>query len=722
MTAHDLKLSRRTMLQGAGALVIGVMLPIGKVFAQAANPPAPANPNAFIRITPDNKVTVLIKHVEMGQGPRTGLATIVAEELDADWSQIVAENAPAAPEYINTLVGMQFTGGSTAIAESYTQMRKAGAAARAMLVQAAAKRWKVKPEEITVEKGVIRHAKSRKQGNFGQFAADAAKLPVPADPPLKDPSKFTLIGRDKSVGRTDSPSKVNGTAKFGIDEVMPGMLYVVVARPPRFGSKVVSFDPAPALKVAGVTAVRPLSSGVAVYARNTWSAMKGRKALIVKWDESGAEPRGSEQIAADYLTASKKPGPVAKSAGDVDAAVKAAGKGVVEMEYVFPYLAHGPMEPLNGFIHWDGTKVDARYGCQTQTPDQAAIAKVLGLKPEQVSLTTTYAGGSFGRRATPNSDFAIELAEAAKAIGPNKPVKVVWSREDDITGGFYRPLTVHRMKGVIKDGKITTWSDSLIGQSFFANSPFEAFMVKDGIDTSMIEGAGEIFYDIPNFRCDVTIAKSPVPTLWWRSVGHTHTGYAIETFIDLLLEKAGKDPVAGRIELMGKTPSSKRAIAVLKAVADLANWNGPAAANGRARGVAVVESFGTCVAEIAEVSIGENGEPKVHKVWAAVDCGTAVNPDVIRAQVEGGIGYALGHILYAEVPLVAGKPTVSNFNDYRSLRINEMPEVEVTILPLSTPPTGIGEPGVPPCGPAIANAIARLGQARPTRLPMVKPA
>ncbi|MGE3746807.1 MAG: molybdopterin cofactor-binding domain-containing protein [Sphingomonadaceae bacterium] len=722
MTAHDIKLSRRAMLQGAGALVIGVMLPIGKAFAQAANPPAPANPNAFIRVAPDNSVTVLIKHVEMGQGPRTGLATVIAEELDADWSQIRAENAPTAPEYINTMVGMQFTGGSTAMAESYTQMRKAGAAARAMLVQAAAQRWKVKPEEITVEKGVIRHAKSRKQGNFGQFAADAAKLQVPADPPLKDPSKFTLIGHDKSVGRPDSPAKVNGTAKFGIDETAPGMLYVVVARPPRFGVKLASFDPAAALKVSGVTAVRQLSSGVAVYARSTWAAMKGRNALVVKWDESGAESRGTDEIIAEYLEKSKKPGLTAKSEGDVDAAIKAAGKDVVEVEYVFPYLAHAPMEPLNGFILWDGKTVDARYGCQTQTPDQAAIAKVLGVKPEQVSLTTTFAGGSFGRRANAYSDFAVELAEAAKAIGPNKPVKLVWTREDDITGGFYRPLIVHRMKGAIKDGKITAWSDSMIGQSFMVGSPFESFVVKSGIDQSMVEGASEIFYDIANFRCDATIVKSPVTTLWWRSVGHTHTGYSTETFIDLLLEKAGKDPVAGRLEMMGKTPSAKRAAAVLKAVAELANWDGPAPAKGRARGVAVVESFGSCVAEIAEVSIGENGEPKVHKMWAAVDCGTAVNPDVIRAQVEGGIGYAMGHILYAEVPLMAGKPTVSNFHDYRSLRIEEMPEVEVTILPLSTPPSGIGEPGVPPCGPAIANALARLGKPRPAHLPMVKPA
>ena len=427
-------------------------------------------------------------------------------------------------------------------------------------------------------------------------------------------------------------------------------------------------------------------------------------------------------MADEFLARAKTPSAVASKHGDIDASLRSAGGDVVEADYVFPYLAHAPMEPLNGVLSWDGAKVEARYGCQAQTFDQGAIAKVFGIKPEQVTITTTFAGGSFGRRVTGDFQFAVELAEAAKAMGPNQPVKLVWTREDDITGGYYRPFTVHRMRGVVKDGTVAGWSDTIVAQSFMIGTVLEPFAVKDGVDASMVEGATNIFYEVPNFRCDVAVAKSPVTTLWWRSVGHTHTGYAVETFIDLLLEKAGKDPVEGRLALMGKTPASSRAAAALKAVAELAKWQGPGPVNGRARGVAVVESFNSCVAEIAEVSIGENGEPKVHKVWAAVDCGVAVNPDVIRSQVEGGIGFALGHILYGEVPLEAGRPTVSNFNDYRSLRIQEMPEVEVTILKLDNPPTGIGEPGVPPLGPAVANALARLGQARPTRLPMVKPA
>lgn len=720
MKTQEMKLSRRGILQGTGALVLSAILPMGKLFAEGMSATGPVDANAFVKITPDNVVTVLIKHVEMGQGPFTGLATAVAEELDADWSQIRAESAPVSPVYKNNLVGVQITGGSTSMAESFTQMRRVGATARAMLVQAAAQIWKVKPEEIVVDKGVLSHVKSGKNGSFGDFAAAAAKLPVPADVPLKDARNFRLIGRDKSVGRPDSRAKSTGAAKFGIDQAALGMLHVVVARPQRFGAKVASFDAAPAFKVKGVKAVHQLSSGVAVYATSTWAALKGREALSVQWDDSGAEQRGSDEIVSEYLEIAKSPGITAKAEGDVDAALKSAGKNIIEMDYVFPYLAHAPMEPLNGLMIWDGKKAEARYGCQAPMLDQGAIARVFGIQPEQVAITNCFAGGSFGRRATGDSHFVVEMAEAARAIGPNQPVKLTWTREDDIKGGYYRPLIVHRMKGVVEDGEIKAWSDSIVGQSFMKGTFLEPATMKNGVDRAMVEGANPIPYSIPNFRCDATIVTSPVSTLWWRSVGYIHNGYTTETFIDLLLEKSGKDPVAGRLELMGKDAASNRAIPVLKAVAKMAGWDGPGPVHGRARGVAVVESFGTCIAQIAEVSLDENKEPKVHKIWAAVDCGTAVNPDVVRAQVEGGIGYALGHILYGEVPLQAGEAAVSNFDYYRSLRIAEMPEVEVTILDIDNPPSGIGEPGVPPCGPAVANALGRLLPSRPTHLPMVK--
>lgn len=719
MGSHDLRLSRRDALKGAGALVIGLCLPVGGAKAQqAAKGPPPIHPNAFIRIGADDSVTIISKHIEFGQGPYTGLATIAAEELDADWSKVRAESAPAdAKLYANLQLGAQLTGGSSAIANSYDQMRRAGAMARAMLVQAAATAWNVPATEIGVSKGVIRHARSGRSSGFGAFAGAAARLPMPAQVKLKDPSAFTLIGTDRPGRKLDSADKATGRAKFTIDQNAPGMLTVVVARSPRFGGILKRFDAGEALKVKGVVAVRQVSSGVAVYARGMWPAIKGRKALKLEWDDNGAETRGSDEMIAAYLEQTRKPGTVHRKAGDAAAAI-AAGGTVIEADYVFPYLAHAPMEPLDGVMVWDGTTARARFGSQGQTLDQGAIAKVFGIAMDKVEIETLYAGGSFGRRATPTSHLAAELAEVAKAMPVGTPVKLVWTREDDIHGGYYRPLFVHRFRGAVKDGGISGWSNTMMGQSFMIGSPFESFAVKDGIDPTMSEGASEPLYEIADFQCDVHVApRSPVTTLWWRSVGHTHTGYAVECFVDELLVAAGQDPVAGRLAMMGKSP---RAAGALKAVARLAQWKGSEAANGRARGVAVVESFDSFVAQIAEVSIGDNGEPRVHKVWAAVDCGVAVNPDVIRAQLEGGIGYALGHALYAEVPLVAGAPAVSNFNDYRSLRINEMPEVEVVIVKSAEPPTGIGEPGVPPLAPAVANAMAALGHKRPSRLPMVR--
>lgn len=717
MTAHDVKLSRRDALKGAGTLVIAICLPSPTVKAQGkAAPLPPISPNAFIRIGADDSVTVVIKHIEFGQGPNTGLSTIVAEELDADWSQIRAISAPGnAALYGNlSLGGIQLTGGSSAIANSYDQMRHAGAQARAMLVQAAATAWKAPPAEITVSKGVIAHAKSGKSGRFGEFAAAAARLPVPTNVTLKDPSAFTLIGKDKANRRLDSADKSTGRAKFAIDIAAPGMLTVVVARSPRFGSTLTGFDAAAAMNVKGVVAVKPVSSGVAVYATGMWPAIKGRKALSLRWDDSKAEMRGSDQMFTEYLKLAATPGQTRGQIGNVDAAL-AAGGDLVEADFSFPYLAHAPMEPLDGVMIWDGTTAKARFGSQGTTLDQGAIARTFGIAMDKVEIDVMLAGGSFGRRATANSHFAVELAEVAKAM-PKTPVKLVWTREDDLHGGYYRPLFVHRFRGAVKDGRITAWQSTSVGQSFMAGTPFAS---KDGVDPTMTEGAADLLYDIPAFRSDVHTVSSPVTTLWWRSVGHTHTGYAVECFVDLLLEKAGQDPVQGRLAMMGKSP---RAAGVLKAVADLAKWVGPKPAAGRARGVAVVESFNSFVAQIAEVSIGDKGEPKVHKVWCAVDIGTAVNPDVVRAQVEGGIGFALGHALYAEVPIVAGAPAVSNFHDYRSLRINEMPEVELVIVTSPEKPSGIGEPGVPPLAPAVANALARLGVARPKRLPMVRPA
>jgi len=718
MTVHDPRLSRRAMLKGGGTLVIAMVLPLGGGRAQAIVAKRQVDPNAFIRIGSDDIVTVIVKHIEFGQGPYTGLATIAADELDADWKNVRAVSAPADVRlYGNATMGMQGTGGSSAIASSYDLMRRAGAMARAMLVMAAAQAWGVDPASIALSNGVIRHAASGRESGFGAFAAAAAKLPQPVDVVLKDPKAFTLIGKDQAGIRLDSVVKSNGTAKFAIDILEPDMLTVVVAHPDRFGARLAGFDAAAALAVKGVVAVKPIPTGVAVYARTTWAALKGRQALVLSWNESGAELRDSEKMLGDYAAMAKTPGLKVGAHGDVAAAL-ATGE-VIEAEFAFPFLAHAPMEPPGGYLRWNAKGALVRTGSQIQTLDQTTAAAILGLDPATVKVETMLAGGSFGRRATPTSELVAELAQAARAIGPDQPIKLIRTREDDIRGGFYRPMFAHRLRGKVQDGRITAWSNTLVGHSFIKGSPFEAMIMKDGLDVTMTEGAGELLYALPAFHCDVHMVDTQVPTLWWRSVGHTHTGYAVECFVDQLLVAAGKDPVAGRLEMMAEKP---RAAGVLRAVAKLAGWQGPKAGKGRARGVAVVESFNSHVAQIAEVSLGEDGVPKVHKIWCAVDCGVAVNPDIIRAQMEGGIGFAVGHALFGEIALAEGRVVQSNFNDYRSLRIHEMPDVEVVIIASTEQPTGAGEPGVPPTAPAIANALAALGQPRPARLPMVRSA
>ncbi|MEN2991520.1 xanthine dehydrogenase family protein molybdopterin-binding subunit [Tistrella sp. BH-R2-4] len=726
------QVSRRGLLKGAAGLVVGVYLAPSLMKralateAAAADVTMPAGgfaPNAFIRVATDDTVTVLVKHIEFGQGPFTGLATLVAEEMDADWAQMRAEHAPADTAlYTNSLFGMQGTGGSTAIANSFMQMRQAGAAARAMLVAAAAADWQVEPAALTVSKGRIRHAASGRETGFGAVAEAAAKLPVPTDAPVKSAKDFKLIGHDRdTVGRLDSRAKTNGSAMFTADIHTDGMVVAVVAHPPRFGGRVKAFDASQALAVRGVLAVREVPTGVAVYAESTWPAIKARELLDITWDDSAAEMRGTEQILADFSALAKGPGAVAATHGDAQAVLAAADQ-VVEAEFQFPYLAHAPMEPLDGWMTWDGSTAYARFGSQIQTSDQMAIAAVFDVTPDKVRIDTMLAGGSFGRRGQVGSVFAVELAAVTKTLAgvdgfAGRPVKLVWTREDDIQGGYYRPMFVHRMRGAVKDGAITAWADTVVGQSFIVGTPWEGFGYKDGVDALMVEGASELRYTLPAFSCDLHIAKTGVPVLFWRSVGHTHTGYAVECFVDELLAAAGQDPVDGRLALMAEAP---REAGVLRAVAELARWHDTTPPEGRARGVAVVKSFGTHVAEIVEVSVSDDGEPRVHKVWCAVDCGVAVNPDVIRAQIEGGIGYGIGHALYGEITMEDGLRMQSNFDGYRSLRINEMPEVEVVIVASDAAPSGIGEPGLPPVAPAIANAMARLGRERPRRLPMLR--
>jgi isoquinoline 1-oxidoreductase beta subunit len=703
--------TRRTLLKtgAAAALVIGFHFAPRRALAQAAPGAGPA-PNAFVRIGADNTVTVIAKHLEMGQGSYTGLATVLADELDADWSQVRVESAPAdATRYNNLLMGsIQGTGGSSAIANSFEQLRKAGAAARAMLVAAAAQAWGVPAAEITVAAGVLKHEKSKKSGNFGQFAVAAAKLAVPPEVKLKDAKEFTLIGR--GLPRVDSAAKSHGTAQFALDVRLPGMLTAVVARAPLFGATVKSFDAAKAKAVPGVRQVVQIPSGVAVVAENTWAAIKGREALQIEWDDSKAEKRGTKELMAEYHRLADQAGAVAAKRGDAVATLAGATK-TFEARFDFPYLAHAPMEPLNCVVRLSPTSCEIWAGDQFQTVDQMAAAAALGLKPAQVKINTVFAGGSFGRRATPNSDYVVEGAHIAKALKGVAPVRLVWTREDDIRGGRYRPLTHHWLKAALgADGMPAAWQHRIVTQSILGGTPFEAMLVKNGIDGTSVEGASNLPYAIPNFQVELHSPKAGVPVLWWRSVGSTHTAFASEVMIDELARAGGKDPVNYRLTLLKDHP---RHAGVLALAAEKAGW-GKELPKGRFRGVAVHESFRTHVAEVAEVSVAGDGSFKVERVVCAVDCGIAVNPDVIRAQMEGGIGYGLSAALGEQVTLEGGKVVQSNFHDYTPLRINDMPKVEVHIVRSTEAPTGVGEPGVPVVAPAVANALA-VARSKPVR-------
>lgn len=687
--------------------------------AQAFTPSTDAAafaPNAFVRVAPDDTVTVMIKHIEFGQGPNTGLSTLVAEELDADWSQMRAESAPANDAlYANSLFGLQGTGGSTAMANSYMQMRKAGAAARAMLVDAAAEEWGVPASEITVSKGKIAHAASGNESGFGALAEKAATMTAPAEPTLKKAADFVLIGTD--VPKLDTKAKSTGQATFTMDVYREGMETVVVAHPTKMGATMASFDDTDAMNVPGVIAVRQIAQGVAVYAKNTASALKGREALKVTWDDSAAETRSTEQIYADFSKAADAGGRAAEEVGDAIGGIEGAAQ-VIETEFQFPYLAHAALEPLDAVIEVTDGKAELWMGSQFPSLDKPTLAGTLGIDPSNVVINVMFADGSFGRRAQPTAHVAAEIGEIAKAAGGNGSWKLLWTREDDMTGGYYRPLTVHKMRGGLDaEGNIVGWHDVVVNQSIMAGGPMAA-MMQDGMDPTSYEGATKMPYDLANLKVDWVQQHSPVSVLWWRSVGHSHTGYATEVFLDQLLEAGGKDPVQGRLDLIKGDKGRDRA--VLEKVAELAGWDGTKVKGDRGYGVALHESFSTYVAQIVEV-MNKDGLPKVTKIWCAVDCGVAVNPNVIRAQIEGGAGYGLGSVMFNEVTLEEGGTIKErNFDQYRMLRISEMPEVEVEIIQSDNDPTCIGEPGLPPVGPAVANAWRALTGQTITKLPFIK--
>jgi isoquinoline 1-oxidoreductase beta subunit len=691
-----------TTLAGSG-LTLGVLLP----GCGAAPETTAAGPLSmpFVRIDPDNTVTVIAKHLEAGQGVWTGLPAIVAEELDASWEQMRVESAPAqVPMYGNLALGgkVQLTGGSTAIANSWQQLREAGATARTMLLAAAAQRWSVPAGELTVSEGTVAHASSGRKATFGELASSAAKQAVPSGVKLKDPSDFKIIGREK-LPRLDAHAKSTGTQQYAIDVMLPGMMTAVVARPPRFGGKAKSYDAAKAKAVAGVVDVVEIPRGIAVIARDTWSARKGREALSVEWDESGAEKRGTAQLMKEYRELARgKEAVVAAHTGDANAALARAVKQITG-DFEFPYLAHAPMEPLTAVCSLGPDKCEIWAGCQFHTLDQGTAAVIAGLKPEQVVIHTVAAGGTFGRRATPDSDYVSEVTSIAKATGGKYPVRLIWTREDDITGGRYRPLNYHRVEaGIDKEGKVS-WRQRLVGQSIMAGTPFESMMMKNGLDPTAVGGNAAEQYDLANADISWTQPKVGVPVLWWRSVENTHTAFSKEVIIDELAEAAGKDPVAFRLALLGKHP---RHVGALKLAAEKAGWDQPfARAGGRGRGVAVHESFGTVVAQVAEVTV-KGDKITVDRVVCAVDCGVAVTPDVIRAQMQSAIGYGLSAALTGRITLTDGHVDQSNFHQYTVLRLPDMPRtIEVYIVPSANAPSGVGEPGTPPIAPAVANAV-----------------
>jgi len=705
-------LDRRAFLKTSTGLVIGFTIAPRSALLRAqtaAGAPKPLpDPNAFLRIGSDESVTVLLAHSEMGQGVWTTLPMLVAEELGCDWSKIRVEHAPAAPAYFHPYFGMQMTGGSTSTWSEFDRYRQVGALAREMLIAAAAEKWKVDPAACRAEKGHV--VCGGRKASFGQLAAAAQKRKPPAAVKLKDPKDWTLLG--KPTPRLDAADKASGRAEFGLDVRLPGMRTALVARAPVFGATVKSFRAEKAKAVEGVRAVVAVPSGIAVVADRFYSAKLGRDALDIEWDLSPGRDLTTEKMRAEYRALAQTPGAQAAAAGDLEAGFRSAVR-TLEAEYEVPYLAHATMEPQNCTVRLSEGKCEVWAGTQFQTMDQKIAAEIAGLKPEQVEIHTTFLGGGFGRRATPSSQVVAEAVHVAKGAGA--PVKVVWTREDDMRGGYYRPMWLHRLKvGVDAAGSPVAWEQAIVGQSIVEGTSFAPMLIKNGIDGTSVEGAADSPYvkATPNHRVGLHSPKTPITVLWWRSVGHTHTAFVMESFVDELAHAAGQDPLAYRRRLLKDEP---RRLGVLNLAAEKAGWGRPLP-SGRFHGIAVHESFGSFVAQVAEVSVAGDGI-RVHRVVCAVDCGVCINPAGVAAQMEGGVVFGLTAALHGELTFQDGRLEQSNFHDYPMLRMREAPAIEVHIVPSAEKSGGAGEPGVPPIAPAVANAIFAATGKRLRRLP-----
>jgi isoquinoline 1-oxidoreductase subunit beta len=726
-TDNGLDLNRRSFLRvsaaAAGGLLVSLYVDL-PALAQEGNPAAPSKPypsyppDAFVHIRPDGKIVITVNRLEFGQGVHTSLPMILADEMDADWSQVVAELAPAADVYKDPVFGIQMVGGSGSIAHSFRQYRELGGRTRAMLVAAAAEKWKVAPGECRTEASVV-HGPGGKSATYAELADAAAKQPVPAAVQLKDPSKFRLIGQ--KVRRLDSRPKCDGSLKFGLDLDLPGMKTAVVAHPPVFGGRVKSLDDKDARGVEGVREVFEIplvkGSGVAVVADKFWTAKQARDRLKIDWDLSAVEHADTAQLRTKYKELARTSGNVAVNRGDPKAmdAIAAANRLVVE--YEFPYLAHTPMEPLNTTIRFDGDRAETWAGSQFQTGDQGAIAEVLGLKPEQVTFHTEMAGGGFGRRAVIDSHVQREAAAIAKRLR-GTPVKLVWTREDDVQGGYYRPMHVHRVEiGIGRDGMPAAWRHVIVGQSIVSGTPFASMLVKNGVDQTAVEGVTDTHYNLPNFHVSAHHPTVNVPVLWWRSVGHTHSGFVMETLIDELATRAKADPIVYRRKLL-KADAGKLRRALDLMDQKSAPWR-TKLPQGHAVGIACHESFETGVACAVDVSI-ENKRPKIHRVTIALDSGIAVNPLTIESQFQAGVGFGLTQLMAnGAITLKNGRVEQRNFDGYTPPYIVDAPvAVDVHIVPSTEAPTGCGEPPVPVISPAVVNALARLTGKRHRTLPL----
>ena len=693
----------------SGGLLLGFYVPGAAKLASSGPSANVFMPNAFVRIGTDERVTVIVNHSEMGQGVYTSLPMLLAEELDADWTKVSFESAPVDPKYNHPAFGMQMTGGSSSVWSGLEQFRQAGAAARAMLVAAAAQQWNVDATACRTESGTVFNGSNRKL-TYGQLVGAAAKQTPPSQVQLKDPKTFKLIG--KPIKRLDTPEKLNGSAVFGIDVKLPGMVTAVIARPPIFGATMKSFDDSRARSMPGVRKIVAVPAGVAVIADSFWQAKMAREALRVDWDEGSMRTFSTTQMMEEFRGRAKSPGKTVRNDGDAASALANAAKKI-EAVYEVPYLSHLMMEPLNCTVDLRPDSCEVWTGSQFQTIDRANAAKVAGLPNEKVQLHTTLLGGGFGRRANPQSDFVVEAVHVAKAAGA--PVKVIWTREDDMAGGWYRPAFLHAIEGgVDATGNPVSWSSRLVGQSIMAGTPFEGMMMKGKeYDPASVEGVDDLPYAIPNLRVESHRADINVPVQWLRSVGHSHTAFATECFIDELAGLAGKDPYQFRRGLLLKQP---RHLGVLDLAAQKAGWDKPLP-KGVGRGIAVHFAFGSYAANVAEVSVTD-GKVRLHRIVCAIDCGQYVNPGIIAAQTEGGAIFGASAALFQELTFENGRLQQTNFHTFPVMRMNECPEIETHIVESNEKSGGVGEPGVPCAAPAIANAIFALTGKPIRRLPI----